>query len=175
MSSTIGTLAERHNTVHAAGADDEIKKVKHLSVDTNVKVVFASDKNSRFKYTQDPADETYPQHYTMPVQVYIGGELTASQRQSARETEVTYADGTVRKSAASRLTRESIGVSGAYDSAVRGVVVGRCVTEIDPGALSGLTGLSSVDMRSCLASVVEVPEGCCDGCSNLVSFYFPES
>jgi len=134
----------------------------------------AADKKS-FAVEEDPADETYPAHYVMPVKIYIGGQKTAAQYEIKYGVTVTDIFGNERVyENITRLTRNSIGVSGQTDSRVRKIVVGNDVSEIETGMFAGFLELVEVDMGSC-SKEVDVPESCFDGCVKLEHFIWPRS
>ena len=164
-----------NNTLHVGnGGEDPIGITALTANPVDLTLNFSSSDNKKFTYDPDPADESYPKHYIMPVQVYIGKDYIGnSALPITYSVQVTNIYGnTTNYENITRLSRRSIGVTAETDSMIKKVVVGNDVTEIDAGVFANFTELTEVDLRSC-STAVEVPERCCEGCSKLTSFTFP--
>ena len=62
-----------NNTLHVGNGSEDPIGVTALTADpVDLTLNFNSSDNKKFTYDPDPADESYPKHYIMPVQIYIG-------------------------------------------------------------------------------------------------------
>lgn len=164
-----------NNTLHVGNGNEDPIGVTALTADpVDLTLNFSSSDNKKFTYDPDPADESYPKHYIMPVQVYIGRDYIGNSALPVTYgVQVTNIYGNMTNyENITRLSRRSIGVTAETDSMIKKVVVGNDVTEIEDGMFANFTELVEVDLRSC-STKVEVPERCCEGCGKLTSFTFP--
>ena len=164
-----------NNTLHVGNGNEDPIGVTALTADpVDLTLNFSSSDNKKFTYDPDPADESYPKHYIMPVQVYIGRDYIGNSALPVTYgVQVTNIYGnTTNYENITRLSRRSIGVTAEIDSMIKKVVVGNDITEIEDGMFANFTELVEVDLRSC-STEVEVPERCCEGCGKLTSFTFP--
>lgn len=163
------------NTLHVGNGSEDPTGITKLSAEPlELALNFNPSDNKKFTYDPDPADESYPKHYIIPVQIYIGRDYIKDPVSSVTYgVQVTDINGnTTNYENITKLTRQSIGVTADIDSQIKKVVVGNDVTEIDIGMFANFKELVEVDLQSCSAAV-EVPEGCCEGCIKLTSFTFP--
>ena len=164
-----------HNTLHVGNGSEDQKGITALTANPiDLTLNFSPGDNKKFTYDPDPADESYPKHYIMPVQIYIGKDYIGnSALPITYGVQVTNIYGnTTNHENITRLSRRSIGVTAETDSMIKKVVVGNDITEIEDGMFANFTELVEVDLRSC-SMEVEVPERCCEGCGKLTSFTFP--
>lgn len=166
-----------NNTLHVGNGNEDTTGVTALTADSvDITLNFSPSDNKKFTYDPDLTDESYPKHYIMPMQVYIGKDYIGNSALLVTYgVQVTNIYGnTTNYENITRLSRRSIGVTAETDSMIKKVVVGNDITEIDAGMFANFTELVEVDLRSC-STAVEVPESCCEGCSKLTSFTFPMS
>lgn len=164
-----------NNTLHVGNGNEDPIGVTALTADpVDLTLNFSSSDNKKFTYDPDQDDESYPKHYIMPMQVYIGKDYIGNSALPVTYgVQVTNIYGnTTNYENITRLSRRSIGVTAETDSMIKKVVVGNDITEIEDGMFANFTELVEVDLRSC-STEVEVPERCCEGCGKLTSFTFP--
>lgn len=172
-----GNDTSNKNRLHAAGKNTKNGSgtATNLSVDDiSVQMSFDSSAGRTFGYDPVSGDYTCPKHAVVPALIYIGGaRMSQGRGDPISGVDVTYVDGSrVHYDGIARLTRESIGIAPERDLSVAAVAAGSGVLQLEDYVFKDCVSLSSVDLYDCPLSV-EVPEGCCEGCSSLVRFLFP--
>lgn len=118
-----------HNTLHKGTGGDEHLATNLTADPIDLSLNFNAGDNKKFTYTADPADESWPKHYVMPVQVYIGGNYIGGGVEVTYGVQVTDIYGNVTNyEGINTLTRRSIGVAGSANTKIRKIVVGNDVT-----------------------------------------------
>ena len=107
-----------HNTLHVGNGSEDPKGITALTANPiDLTLNFSPGDNKKFTYDPDPADESYPKHYIMPVQVYIGKDYIGNSALPVTYgVQVTNIYGnTINYENITRLSRRSIGVTAETD------------------------------------------------------------